>query len=228
VVSVPGSIVSLDLSRIDSVEPRRLELSGTIAAASNALLRSNLDALKRRLTGRTLDIILPDDATRYFRGYLEEVVVSPIAPAFSQRASFVNIRIMCVDPRAFSTTEEEVVFTTDWTNLELGTAPSFPLIRIVNPSSPIIQYRDSTEVIRGEIVLTLGIADGWVEIDSENFRIYDDDGTNRISTLTSGNFFMLDPKDGFADASGWPQIRYAPGSVGVGGSAVVTYRKAWW
>lgn len=222
--TVPGRMGAVRLSREPQYEPRQLTIPASVEGATMAEMHANLRSLERRLwPGPERTIRLVDDETVEFRARTLQIDGQGVPPDLTQPLTQVAISLLALDPRLLAVSDTVVNFTSSLTETELGSGPSFPVIRIDGAATdPVLTYADHT----GATVKTLGLtislgASDWVEIDMMERTIVDDGGTDRADALTSGGFFKLDPSHGTADGDSDPQLSVSDGS------GTATYRKAY-
>ena len=226
--SVPGAIGLVVVSNIERWQPRRMEFSGMLNAATFSEMQSRLDELKYRLAGADLIVTVADDETREFQGVRFEAIPAALfRPHLIQTKTRVSLVAIANDPRGYSTadTVSSSFGSTDLA-MPLGTAEVGPIIRISGPAiTPAIIYRNSAAVEQARLVLTSTIGStGFIDIDLEALTLIDETGANVSEDLnsTASVFFRLDPRDGDFVGSSWPTLNVTAGS------AVATYRKAYW
>jgi hypothetical protein len=205
----------------DPVYKKRIMIvNGAIVADDRATLDGYIDELKYRLYDGELGIRFSNDETREYMAYCDQITVTPYQPALIQRAAKVALRFAVVDPRMRAIADSVVGFTTA-TAMPMGTAKTLGVLRLTGGTNPIVIYKNyaGTEVARMEFTW----AGTWIDVDLDNQTIIDDLSANQAATLTGGNFFYLDPRDGDYLLTQWPTLE-----VSGGGSGQTTYRKMYW
>lgn len=201
------------------VSSRSFTINGHIVASDAATADSNLHEIKYRLYNDSVLLRFSRDETLEYRARCVAIRASPLQPEMTQRAYDCSLQFLLIDPRTYAVSDSVVAFTTA-TDMPLGTAPTEPIIRLSGGTNPILIYRDSTgtEVARMEFTWS----GTYIDIDMDRKTVIDNAAANQVSTLTTGEFFSLDPYDGDYPTSDWPTLEVNSGS----GSA--TYRKAYW
>ena len=207
-------------SQKPSYSVRQMIVNGAILADDLATLNTNIDALKYRLYAPSVGVRLSHDETREYVARCDQVTIDRIEPALIQRGAKVAVRFTILDPRMRAIADTVQAFTTG-TAIALGTAESKGVIRLTGGTNPTVVLKDyaATEIGRMEFTW----AGTWLDVDLDEQTIIDNAAANQASTLTVGNFFALDPRDGDYLQSQWPTL-----DVTGGGTAQITYRKMYW
>ena len=217
---IPQRIDSIVTSSSPTYRDRTITVRGTVLGATRAEMQTTLDMIKWRLSPDEVLVRFAHDETREYRARAKRTAVTPIAPALTQRGFSVNIQFVCNDPRKYAISDTVTAFTTA-TAMALGTAPSHPVLRLTGGTNPIVIYKDSSAVEQGRMEFTW--AGTWIDVDMLNRTIIDNASANQATTLTTGDFFTLDPRDSDYVTPAWPTLE-----VSGGGSGQATYRKNYW
>lgn len=209
------------------IEPRELQLEGTVVGTSHADLITKLDGLKRFLASGSLQLSTNHDTTRYYDVRLVRATAVMFTPAFLATAARVTVVLIAHDPCAKATSTTTVNFTSTAQACALGTAISRPVITITGPATnPLLTLADASGATRETLgfTLTLGGSDALV-IDTERktarktISSVTSNAIGDITTNTALTFLALDPRDGDQLAGTWPSLKVSSGT----GAAV--YRK---
>lgn len=235
---VPGRYGAARLQRRGNRRVRRLIVNATMVADNVATLRANTSELRRRLMAAVDDTVELrfEESTKYYTALVEACDVTPIAPAFKQKAHRVRISFVCPDPLAYDVDETTADFTAGPADLELGDGPSWADVTVNGPLAGPWQliYRNAA----GEIVSSLTMSG---EIDAASgiiIRMREQIITDLLgeqltpsgepfaNLLIDGDFFAFRPEDADWDQTPtvWPTIEADP--VPSGGATAV-YQKAW-
>jgi len=227
-VDVPGRVGPTVASNIPRYQTRRLTITGTLDAATFAEMQTRLDEIKYRLEGAGRTVTIADDETRQYRDVrFEEISATPYKPDLFQKQTALTIQGVAYDPRGYSTglTVSGSFASTDLA-MPLGTAEVGPIVRISGTAvNPAIIYKNSAGVEQARITFAVTISStDYYDVDLDLFTFIDKAGLNVSDKLnsTASTFFVLDPSDGNFVTSAWPTIQVTAGS------AISTYRKAYW
>ena len=212
------------------VQPRELEIQGSVVGTSASDLHSKIESLQYRLSGTTITIIIQDKSTKQLICYVQTVEVAHAEPELLTRVAAVNIKLIALDPLWQETTNTTVNFTTSNVACALGTAPVRPVITITAAGSinnPVITYRNSSAATVRQMSFTIAMVAGnvlTIDCDAQTItKTISGVTTDASDTLTGGDFIILDPKaDGNWLTSSWPGLAVSVGS----GQAV--YKKRFW
>jgi phage-related protein len=208
------------------MQPRRMTLDCVIRASSVTTLRTNLDELRYRLRPGARLVRLLDQNDREATGYVEAFVERIPAPAqFITRHKRLSLSVIFPDPRRYQLSANAEGFSGSATDMPMGTAPVWPSISIAGAATdPLLTYKhdDGTTLATMDFTITLG-GGATLVIDMDAKTIIENPGgINRMSNLTAGDFFALDPNDGDFVTSDWPTLQVDSGS------GTANYNRAWW
>lgn len=216
------------LAAKETVSPLDLSVQGYMTGATDTALRAALDELKARLhTGADVALRFVDIATREFPVRVLGVDVVGQPPQFIAVNPYydVTIRAACYDPYLRETTDSTPTFNATADAMALGTAKSFPVLRIDGvATNPVVIYRDSggTEQARMEFGAYTIASGDYLEIDMRKRTIVQSISstiTDARDELTGGNYFALDPQHGVWWTSAWPTLEVQSGA------GTATYRR---
>ena len=205
---------------------RTLTVTGIVKATSVATLETNLDALKLLcFPNVTCRVRFANNANREWVAKLTDFVVTPLGSGgqFVNPWQAVSLKFLCPDPFGYDLSNTVIGSITNAgdTACAVGTAPSRPVLRCTGAATnPLWTYKNAggTTITTLQLTITVAASD-WVEVDSYNMTIRKSVSsviTDALSTLSTGDFIVLDPKDGPN-----PTLRC---SVGTGQA---TYKKAY-
>lgn len=220
---VPGREDALPLDTEGSTGPRRISIDAVQKADTLAELMAAKEDLLWYLHGREHQVRIKESPTRYITAKVEAVQITPIDPWAIQRGHQVQILLLAADPRWHADQLVEAVLDTTRTPVELGSAPSRPVVRIDGPvSNPVVIHRDSAGVEKARIELNATIGTGAaVIIDCDRMTITDALGTDLAYVWKGRVFLRLDPRHAGGPAGPWPTVELS------GGTGTIGYRKAW-
>lgn len=225
-VWIPGTLGQLVASPDAQVRPRQLAISGAVRAASAQALEAAVDALKALLlSGGEVEVRFSTAPDRVHYARVESVQVPGIPPVMRQRVSRFSATLRCDVPLAFERTGRVVSFAAGPAEIELGTGPSAPTIRIGGPAAnPTVVYRDAwgREVARLEVSATLD-ATQYLVIDCARQEVTDQSGAWVNEVLSAGSDFPIFHPEDAAPGGLWPTIEVFPAPA----SAEVFYRRTW-
>lgn len=201
---------------------RKVTLNGFVTSVSVAATRANLDALKIALTAAAgVQLIFQDNSTRYITCTLDNFAVLWAGPALIERRLRVSISMTAFDPYFYDTTVTSIASGNSW---PLGTAITRPVITITGASTnPVITLLNKSGAVMNTMGLTITTIAGDSLVMDHDARTIKKNGTSIISSLTSGDFFAVDPSDSANYGTPGPSIA----SSGVTGTLLTTYRKTW-
>lgn len=217
-VRVYGRAGSILIGASPALKARVITVTGTLIQSSQAALRTAWDTLKG-LAMAECEVRFPQPSDRYWRATLTDASETPIGPQFLNNAIGVTLRFTASDPLAYDRYLTSSAFGSLAATAPLGTAPSAPLLILKGTNNPTVTVYDASGTVRGTLGLTvtLGSNDALM-VDCHLMTITRSTaGTNSdaLSTLSSGDFPLLDPAYGVV-------------RLGVsGGTGLALYRKAW-
>lgn len=216
------------------VGPRPITVRGKLKGSSVADARSKLHNLKSLVTRtRPTTLVFGDETSVQTSAEYRAMRVAQLgaldALQFARLA--VEIRFLAADPFLKATSQTTVSsITTSPTDLEQGTAPVWPQIRILgSATNPVLTLKDeggSTVETMG-FTISLGGSD-YLCIDMDKQTAYQNtsgnfnEGTNVIDDWTSGNFFHVKPEYSDYVGSSWVTLEVSAGT------ATAIYTKAWY
>lgn len=225
-VWIPGTLGQLVASPDAQVRPRQLVISGAVRAASAQALEAAVDALKALLlSGGEVEVRFSTAPDRVHYARVESVQVPGIPPVMRQRVSRFSATLRCDVPLAFERTGRIVSFAHAPAELELGTGPSAPVIRISGPATdPVITYRDAwgREVAKLEITADLDATE-YLVIDCARMEVTDQSGAWVNEVLSAGSDFPVFHPEDAVEGGPWPTIEVSPAPA----AAEVLYRRSW-
>jgi hypothetical protein len=212
----------MEVAAYPQLAPRTITVTGTVLAATPAALETAIDALKAKCVPATVRVRFVSNATREWVVRLTELTMTPLpGPMFLAPARSITLKLLALDPYGYdlSSTVIGSIANAD-SPCAVGTAISRPVLRCTGAATnPLWTYKNQAGTTVRTLQLTITVAGGdWVEVDCAAMTIRKSVSsviTDALTTLTSGDFIALDPKDGT------PTLRV---SVGTGQA---TYKKAW-
>ena len=216
---------AMETSATAKLGTRTLTVAGIIKATSVATLETNLDALKLLcFPNVTCRVRFANNANREWVAKLTDLVVTPLGSGgqFVNPWQGVSLKFLCPDPFGYDLSNTVIgsIVNAD-SACAVGTAPSRPVLRCTGAATnPLWTYKNAggTTITTLQLTITVAGAD-WVEVDCAAMTIRKSVSsviTDAITTLSTGDFIVLDPKDGPN-----PTLRV---SVGTGQA---TYKKAY-
>lgn len=207
-------------------QPRRLTLNGVVDGSTDVIARTNLDALRALiLKTQPAQIILPDNASRFVSGYLEQHTTDVgIGPSMIARTLRAKLDFNLLDPYAYDVALTTVAGTAA-TAQPLGDAPSRPKFTITFAgtvaSVQIFVTNAANTVTYGSITLTGPFTAGQVLVVDMDPLTVTLQGISRLDLITAGDFFALDVATmGDYATSTWPTFRS-------GTAGTLVFRRAW-
>lgn len=204
-------------------EGRLITLTGalTTSAKTVAARLAAEDRFKDALRAGLLRLVQTDasGSARLIEGFAKQVRLKPIGHPVSPTDDRVTIVMKCPDAywRDAEPQLKAIAATATRYTLPLGTAPSTPIIRIMNGATPTLTYRDAGGVAQATMVFATVGANDYLDIDMRLQRItkYSSGvASNGRSQLTSGDFpWAFDPQDGDYATSSWPTLEISAGSA---------------
>lgn len=208
-------------------QPRQIVLHGNIRGTSTQDSRDKADALKLALSYPTgVSLTFEDLLTRYVCGRLDSFRVPPYGPSFITRDLSVEASLTAHDPYSYDIDAAVVAMPAAASTgfLLPGTAPIRPVVTIVGACvNPVISLY-GTFGVGGVLIGAIGLAitngaGDVLDIDMDA-KTVKQNGVNIISSIASGDFWVVEPGDLRIVASG-----FYIGSTSGGG--YVTYRRSW-
>jgi len=206
---------------------RTLTVAGVIKATTVGTLETNLDALKAlAVPNATCRVRFTNNANREWVAKLTDVAVTPLGSGgqFVNPWQAITLKFLCPDPFGYelSNTVISSIGNAD-SACAVGTAPSRPVLRCTGiATNPLWTYKNQAGTTITTLQLTYAILSGdWIEVDCAAMTIKKSVSsviTDALTTLTAGDFILLDPKDKTTTS---PTLRV---SVGTG---TATYKKAY-
>lgn len=228
VTQLPTRLGAIPLPREAETSPRNVTVNGLLKGTSLTDCRNKIHELRGRLFGGAIEVSFADHPDRIILARCSEHQVVITAPQFALPASRVTIRLLCPDPLAYELLGDAVGFNSLRAACPLGTAVSYPVIRIAGAvTNPVLSYRD----FRGDVRQTMGFtvtlgATEYLEIDTEMAtvtRYTAGVAADGIALWTSGDFLTgLDPQDAEPIVGAWPTLEVSPTA-----EAEAFYRKAY-
>lgn len=203
-------------------QPRQLVLRGVVRGSTAAVARANLDSLKQLFAKASNEITLQDWPTRYIVATLDSLTVPPASASLISRDLSVEIALTANDPYSYETTLSAPAVGAA---LPLGTGPVRPTVSVLGAAAgPIVMslYNKAAVLMQSLTFDATAIPGGQTLVVNHDLRTAVMNGTNWLSKIVSGDFFVIDPAD---------QANYgAPGptiSITGGGTGSISYRKVW-
>jgi uncharacterized protein (DUF697 family) len=215
----------LEVAAFRSLAPRKITVTGAIGAATVAALETALDTFKAKLVPSTVRARFANLATREWTVVPTGFVVTPFpGPGFLHVYRQFTLDLLALDPYGYDISDTVVgsIVNAD-SACAVGTAPSRPVLRCTGAAmNPLWTYKSQAGTTIQTLQLTITVAGGdWVEVDCATSTIRKSVSsviTDAITTLTSGDFIVLDPRDKTTTS---PTLRVSDGT------GTATYRKAW-
>lgn len=225
-VMLPGTLGQLVTSPEPQVWPRQLVIAGAVQAATVGELERKVDTLKALfLSGGEVEVRFSTAPDRVHYARVESVQVPPLAPVLVQTVSRFSATLRSDVPLAFERAGLVVSFAGGPAELELGTGPSAPVIRISGPvTDPVVTYRDAwgREVARLEIDADLDATE-YLLIDCARQEVTDQSGAWVNEVLSAGSDFpVFHPQDA-VEGGPWPTIEVSPAPA----AAEALYRRSY-
>lgn len=205
-----------------TVTPRRLRVVGSVVPATRTIAaRQSAEDQLKALTYRGLvKVIVDDDVTapRQIDAVCTGCNIVPRGHPVDATVSGFALSLYCPDPTWYDVTGQTVGFTSAATPIPTGTAPMGGILRIAAPSwsanvvDPVVTYLNAAGVTIGTLGFTVTLAAGteFLEVDLDRATVVEvSSGTsaNAIATLSSGNFFAVDPNNGDPLNTSYPQLK---------------------
>lgn len=216
-VAIPGQ----DGTTATTVEPLLAPLDfvvvGELIGTSPSDFETKLDTFKQALSIATLTLISGNISTRQRTGvYVGPMTVTPYP---TMDAAVLKFTVHCRNPLGYATTQTTLTAAVSvTTTCALGTYRSRPIITLAGASNPSLTYANAS----GTAVSTLTVtATGTITVDCSADTITVNGSRSDVS-LSLGDFFRLDPRDGNYGSNSWPSVTTSSGSLSM------TYTKAYW
>lgn len=206
-----------------SVEGARvLTVTGTLTSTAKTIagLETNADAFKDLLRGGEVRLVRDNGSTaaRSITGWVGKIDVRPIGHPLAPTDSRVTFTVTCRDAYWGAVEPTSRVLGTTRKTVELGTAPSTGIIRIITGTNPVLTYRDAAGTAQKTMTFTVTLAatNDWLEIDMRRGTITKSltgVQSNGLSLLTSGDFpWAFDPHDGDPSTAAYPTLELSTGT----------------
>jgi hypothetical protein len=232
-IGMPGVMQAVRLNASPTGGVRSVTIQGTVVAATSALLTTNIRNL-RGYCAQAVALKTLHDANSFLQVSKVHATVSPHYPLTGLRAAEVTIEFEAADPFWYATSQTTATFTAAPASTPLGTADSYPLVRITGAlTNPTITVKDSGGVTVATMALTITLANAahYVEIDCAPITgrtIVKHTGSLSAAedTLTSGDFFgfLVANADIVTPAYGTIEASVSAGAIA---SATAIYRAAY-
>ena len=227
---IPGRAGATHLSLQGQTRAKVFTLNAHVVGTSAANLRARIDEVKFRLEHRDVQLIFPDDATRYITARMQRAQWSSPGPEWNVVAGADHIRrarlqFVAEDPWFFDVTAQTIGFSTA-TAMPLGDAISLPVITLIGAvTDPVITYKDGGGATIRTMGFTIVMGADTLVIDCDALTLKLNAGAaTDAALLTSGDFIELDPRDYTDWLSGDPTLEISPVPAT---SATAVYKKAW-
>jgi hypothetical protein len=231
---LPGVLQSIRLHSTPTGSVRQFSIEGSVIASTAALLLSQI----RALTGwcaRAVAVKTFLDSASFLRVRQGAVTVEEYFPVSGpEYGARVVIEFEATDPLWYDTSTTTATFTSGAATTALGTAISYPVVRLTGAfTNPLITVKSSAGATVATMGLTIVLSNAahYVEIDMAPVTgrtIVKHTGS--LSTaediLTSGSFFGFDPANADTTTPTWGTIE-ASVSAGSISAATAIYRKAY-
>lgn len=221
--------------------PRRLVVGGNVKASTAALYRAAIDQIKGIATQGAVRVRFADHTDQEFRDCrLVDFKAVPRAALLSNLAGDVVMTFEAADPLRYDVNPQGIPLSTSRAALPVGTAPSFPLIRIhgggATVTGPIVAtmrnaagdsvqtFTISTTSLSGGV---LG-ANDYIDVDCARIRMLKSIGgtqTDATALWSSGDFFVIRPADASWELLEYPTLELSAAAGSPVG--VCTYARAW-
>lgn len=233
----PGRIDTAELDNDPRYKPADFQIILTVYARTSGYTVASMLTDLRNLKGwmaRCIAIKVDAIETAMFKACkCTDIKVEDVGVVGGTPAMRVVCAMHAKDPLWYSTSQTSNALTTSLTEQALGTAPVRPVIAFTGaPSGLTLTYADSA----GATVQTLTLA--GLETTGATQTVVDMDAltvvqtisavaANAVDTITSGDFFALDPDDADTVTPTWCKVKYALSGGSVSGVTCV-YRKAYY
>lgn len=173
---------------------RRISLTGTVIAATAALLRPKVDALKMALLASPLTLVFGDNATRQVTAVLTAFTTKSVPQgAFVQEGLNVEAVLSALDPFAYDLAQTVVAFGD---RMPLGTGIVRPVITITGASTnhaTTLFNRSNVAIASLSLSLVTLVGDTLIiDMDKKTVK---KNGVSVIGSIVAGDFFEIDPTD---------------------------------
>lgn len=229
---MPGRLDVVVLNDRPTGSTRELTVKGIVTAATPSALTTavrNLTAYARRAVAvKTIR-----DANTYLPVVRCRVSEEPFATQARVPATRITLTWQAANPFWFATSETSLSFAAGATQMPLGTARSYPIIRATGAfTNLLITLKNSAAATIGTLGITvaLGNVAHYVEIDCTPGQrtIIRNTGASAeaMDLLSSGDFLALDPKDADPFTPTWPTLE-ASITSGALASLTARFRRAY-
>lgn len=197
VVNLPMRDGGVDLTGRRDTEKRTITVPMILDGDSKSDAKSKLDEFKFRVSKETITVEFPDE-NREFDAKVKSLNVSTVEPDFASRSYEFEVEFLLEDPRLFDTSTTTVDFSGSATETPLGNVRVWPTITIEETTAPYtITYKDASGNTVASIAFGTGLGAGEQRIiNMDKFTVEDSNGNNKISEMSGGDFFALDPRHG--------------------------------
>lgn len=212
-------------------QSRPFAFEGYIEGDTVAEARSNYDQIVHTIMkSRPATIVLGDQSSRMVLGYLKDMNVRSVGPAFAEPDLYARFEFMAAQPFLYSTTETTVgSIGSGGSAVAQGTGPVWPKVKIqgaVSPGPIVISLKDYSDTQVGTITFTMTLATSsdYLCVDFEKRTAYENQtgsftsGTNRLDKWTAGSWWHIEPVHSNIISSVWPKIAVSAGT----GTAIYT------
>lgn len=234
-LTIPGRMGGV-LAADPTAEARQLRITGSIDPSTRTVAaRQAAEGLLKSLLYRGLVAVTTDDdstSPRRIDGVCTRFEITPKGHPLVATVSTFELTVLCPDPTWYDLQAQLVAFGATATPVPCGSAPAGGIIRIAAPSwsanvtNPTVTYAAASAsavyalAFTGSLTLTAGT--DYLEIDIDRAtvaKVSSGVRTNAINTLTSGDFFAIDPMDGDYTAASYPTLQV----TATGGTPSGTY-----
>jgi hypothetical protein len=209
------------VTTVDQYAPRILQIAGTLQKTSATLRRDAEREIQDLCAGGPVHIVVDEGAANPMgiEGHLTGINVTPLVPSMAPIVSRLVADFLCPSGYWQDIDPWSRVITTTARSVQLGTAPSSPIIRIMGAATnPVLTYRsvDGTAQKTLTITGTLAATNDWIDIDMRTgvIRAYVSGViSNAFTTYAiTGDFpWAFDPQDGDFATGGWPTLECSAG-----------------
>jgi hypothetical protein len=236
-----GALGATWLSEPTQAAPRRIVVGGNVKQASAALYRAAIDQVKGLATQGAVRVRFADHTDQEFRDCrLVDFKAVPRAALLSNLAGDVVMQFEAADPLRYDVNPQGIPLSTSRASLPIGTAPSFPLIRIhgggATVTGPIVitvrnAGGDSVQTFTISVTSLSGSvlgANDYIDIDGTRIRMVKSlAGTQSDggALWSAGDFPVIRPADGNWELLEYPTMELSANSGTPVG--LCTYARAW-
>jgi phage-related protein len=200
---------------------RRITLIGTARAATSAALRPKIDAIKLALLANPLTLVFGDNSARTVTAVLASFTTRSVpAGAFAQEGLGIEAVLSALDPYACDIAVQTIALGVN--RLPLGTGVIRPVVTISGVTvNPLVTLFNTAGVPIASLGITVtNIAGDTLVIDMDKKTIKKN-GVSILGSISSGDFFTIDPADQVNFGGVGP---YITSSSGAGNSV---YNRTW-